>query len=105
MRPGHFRHRINIEAQQETRDDHGGIARAWIAQATRRASVKPLTGREFFSAQAVNSDVTHEIRMRYYDGLNTSHRLIHDGRTFHIKSVISVDERNRETVVLCAEVV
>jgi len=104
MRAGTLRHRIQVQAQQETRDAHGGVTRQWVTQATRWGAVKPLSGREFFSAQAVQSDVTHEIRMRHYDGLTTTNRLLHDSRTFEIKSVLNTDERNIETVAMCTEV-
>jgi len=41
--------------------------------------------------------------MRYYDELNPTYRLRHDGRTLNIISIADADERNQEHVITCAE--
>jgi SPP1 family predicted phage head-tail adaptor len=105
MRAGRLRNRVQIQTATETRDAHGGTVLAWATATTHWGDVQPLTGREFFQAQQVSSDVTHKITLRYYRSvLNPTQRLIHDGRVFNIRSVQEIDERRRTFTVMCAEV-
>ena len=104
MRAGKLRHRVTIQQTTETRESTmGGVIDTWGTFATRYASVSPLTGREYFTAQQHASEVTHEVRLRYLSGVTTKMRVLHDGRTFDIESIANTDERDRETVLLCKE--
>ena len=107
MKTGTLRHRVRIEEQTETRNAHGGITRAWAeaSEGKRYAAIEPISGREFYEAQQVAADITHKVKIRYYAGLNTSHRIvrIHDSRVFDIEAVQNTDERNIEQVCMCKE--
>jgi SPP1 family predicted phage head-tail adaptor len=62
-----------------------------------------LQGRERFAAQQVSATVSHEVRMRYFDGLTSEMRLVHNGRVLAIDAVMNTEERGREWVILCTE--
>jgi len=76
MRAGKLRHRVQIQERVETKDAHGGITESWSTVVTRYASIEPLSGRELFEAQKASSEATVRIKMRYYSGLTTKHRLV-----------------------------
>lgn len=80
---------------------------SWVTLGTRFANVVPLSGRERFTAQQVQSDVTHRVEMHYDPTLQTKpvHRLLFGSRALEIDSVVNVDERNRDVHVMCKEVV
>ena len=103
MQAGKLRHHLEIQSETETRDAHGGVDREWGTIATRWASVAPLRGRELWEAQQVQSRVNIRVRMRPYDGLTTSHRLLFGARILNIESVLNLNERDREMEVLCIE--
>ena len=105
MRIGPLRHRVEVQAETETRSNMGGVIRTWatIADGTLWASVEPLTGREFFEAQRVDSDVSLKVRMRHDDRVTTSHRIRHDGRNLHIVSVLNQKDINRSMLLMCKE--
>ncbi len=108
MRAGRLRTRVEVQRiADHERDKHGGIKPSWTTIALRWASVVPLNGREYWSAQQVQSDVTHGVEMRFFEGLTSKHRLrlLHSQRVLNIKSVIDVEERHREMQLMCVEVV
>jgi SPP1 family predicted phage head-tail adaptor len=103
MRSGPLRHQIVIEEVTETRDSYGGVVETWSTFATVWASVGPIIGREYFASQQVQSEVTHKIRIRYLSGVTTKMRVAFDSRVFNIESVLNVDERDTEMVLMVTE--
>lgn len=96
MKAGDLRHRIIIQQLAEAENDMGDIVQVWTDFATVRASVEPLTGREYLSAQQVTSETSGRIRMRYKAGVMATMRVLFGGRTYRILSVINPEERNIE---------
>jgi len=74
----------------------GNVASVWC-------SIEPLIGREFFSADAVQSSVTVKIRMRWRDGLHAGMRLVHQGKYYDLKHPADVKLGNREVLWYCSE--
>jgi len=92
-----------IEAPAESQAADGSIVQTWSTFADAWASVEPLTGREYFSAQREQASASDRIRMRHLDGVTHRMRVAWDGRIFEIESVANVDERKRELVLMCTE--
>ena len=96
MKAGDLRHRITIQQLAEGENDMGDIVQVWTDFATVWASVEPLTGREYLSAQQVSAETSGRIRMRYRAGVMATMRVLFGGRTYRILSVINPEERNIE---------
>ncbi|MGE4297035.1 MAG: phage head closure protein [Desulfovibrionaceae bacterium] len=105
MRAGRLRHTVTIEHTVSTQNAYGEMVPAWEAFATRRAAVRPLAGREYFAASGEGAEVTHEIRLRYLDGVTTAMRIVFNTRHFDIQSVINVNERGHELIIMAVETV
>ena len=107
MRAGQLRTRAEVQRIMEPRDKQGGIVPSWETIAHVWIKMVGLRGREYWSAQQVQSDVTHGVIMRYFAGLTSKHRLrlLHSQRVLNIQSVIDVDERHAEMQLMCVEVV
>lgn len=103
MRAGKLRHRVTVESLTATDDAYGAPVETWVANSTRWAEVRPLQGRERWAVQQVNAEVTHEVRMRYFPGLQATMRIKHKGRVLTILAPINTDERNKELVLPCKE--
>ena len=58
-------------------------------------------GREFIAAQAAQSEVTARIRMRFRPWMTAQDRVIHDGKTYNIVSVVDPRSQGRELVLMC----
>lgn len=75
----------------------------WETYLTPWASVEPLTGREIFQGAQVRPDVTHTIKIRYRSGITTAMRAKFRSRYFYFDSVLDIEERRRELVILAKE--
>lgn len=104
MRSGTLRHKITIQTSTSTPNAVGEPVVTWTTYATPRAEVVDLSGREFFAAQSVHSEVTTRIRIRHRDGIVPKMRAVHGSRTFDVLSVTDATGRERELHLLCREV-
>ena len=52
------------------------------------AAIEPLSGRDLIAAQAVQSEVTTRVRLRYRPGVTSAMRLRHRETIYDIKAVI-----------------
>ena len=105
MQSGRLRHRIDLETNVGTTNTFGAITDTWSLWTTLWASVEPLSGRELLQAQQMQADITHRVRFRYVSGVTAKMRVAYGSRYFNILSVINDQERNREIVLMCKELV
>lgn len=106
MQAGRLNRRIIIHQNTPTRDANGGEVESWSVLAYRWASLEPINGREYFTAQQTASEVTHRVRIRYDYTVKTvtpKMRIVYGSRTFDIESVINPRESNKELVLMCRE--
>lgn len=105
MRPGKLRHRVSIQRPPNTRDLQGGQAGSWveIENGCVWASITPLSGSRRYEAAQVVQGVSHDITTRYLSGVTSEMKVVYGTRTFWIRSIVDVDERNRELRLMCEE--
>jgi SPP1 family predicted phage head-tail adaptor len=103
MLSGKLNHRIELQSKVATRDSYGSETIVWKKESIVWGSVEPISGREYFLAKQVQAETTHRIRIRYYAGLRPDWRILFGTRIFEIDSVINIEEKNREMVLMCHE--
>ena len=105
LKAGNLRHRIALQRKQQTQNPQtGAMVTTWVTEATVWAAVEPLSAREFIAAQAVQSDVSVRIRVRYRPGITSAMRLLHDGKVYNITGVLADKDSGREYLTLpCSE--
>jgi SPP1 family predicted phage head-tail adaptor len=104
MQAGKLRHRVDIEYETTTQNEYGEPMGVWVKLYTAKpASIDPISGREFFSAEKVNSEITHKIRVRYAENIHSKMRVVFGSRIFNIISVINWEERNIELMLMGKE--
>lgn len=102
MRAGTLRHRVQIEHKAETRDAYGGVESAWTVYASSvPAAILPISGREFFAAEANQSEVSAKIVMRDLAGLLPSMRIVHAGSQYNIRAILPDPTLARHVVCMC----
>ena len=105
MNPGRLRHKIDIEIQSTT-NTYGSQSETWTVFLRQiSASIEPISGKEYFSSNTMNPEVTHKIRLRYHTGIDPKMRIKFGTRYFDIQSVINFEERNRELLLMAKEAV
>jgi SPP1 family predicted phage head-tail adaptor len=103
---GRLRHLISIQQQTTTQDSYGEAVNTWTdVYANIWASVEPLQGREFFSGEKFQSEITHRIRMRYKSGLLPKQRVKFGTRYFYVTDIINPQERNKELQLMAKELI
>jgi len=105
MNPGQLRHRITIQDLTSTVDAYGSPTDAWTDICTIWAGIIPLSGRSFFEAEMVNSEVSHKINIRYRTGIKPDMRVKYGTRYFQIISVINFQEANADVQLMCKELI
>ena len=81
MDPGKLNKRITFQLQDLDSEDED-----WKDIATTWANINPISGKEYYSAETINSDLTHKIRLRYRKGITPDMRVLYNGRIFYIVS-------------------
>ena len=104
MQIGKLRNRLALQRLTETRDRDGGVNRAFVTFAEVWGQVRPLRGEELLHARQIEARTTHEVRIRQRDDVLTDGRISHLGRTFNILAIQDRNERHRENVMQCVEV-
>ena len=106
MYAGKLRHRLVVERLSESQDANTGeLGETWRAAGTYWALVEPLSGEELFESKAIQPQITHRVTLRYGNDVTTRDRLVWASRVFGILGVINTEERNRELVLACKELV
>ena len=101
MNAGKLDQRVTVERFTSTVDDWGTPIDTWAPLFSCWAAVEPLVGREYLAAQAAQSEVTARVTMRYRPGITAQDRVIHNGTTYNIVSLIDVRSGHRELVLMC----
>ncbi len=95
MRTGSLRHLGSIEKYTESKDSFGATTKAWTEFFPVWCNIQPLRGNETYVSAEKHATATHQVTLRYKNGINPKMRLIVRGRTFEILSVINVGERDK----------
>lgn len=86
IQAGRLRHRVRIEEKRYLLDSNGDAWQDPQTGATRQewtlvdevwAAIEPMSAREFVQSQAMQSQVTTRIVIRYRDGMHAAMRLVH----------------------------
>ena len=100
---GEYRNLITIQTVTTTQISDGSSSESWATYITVYAKIKPLTGREYYSAQQTQAEMTHNMYSRYTPGVLPSMRVSWNSRIFDIQDVVNVDERGAEMIMRCKE--
>lgn len=103
IRAGEYRNYITIQTVTTSQNSDGSSAETWTTQVSVWAKIQPLTGREYFSAQQTQAEMTHNIYMRYTSGIAPDDRVSWGSRVFDIIEAVNVDERGVELILRCKE--
>jgi SPP1 family predicted phage head-tail adaptor len=90
MRAGVLRHRVLIEQPVTARDPvTGDVVETWATYAASvPAEIVPLSGREFLQSGANQAELTARATVRWDAGIQTTMRLVHEGRAYQITAVL-----------------
>jgi SPP1 family predicted phage head-tail adaptor len=105
INPGELRHKIIFQKLENTQNNYGEPTEIWSEVFTTKAAIYPISGKEFYAAETVNSEVSHKVNIRYKKGLSPNMRVKFGERLFSIISIINFQERNVELQIMCKELI
>lgn len=101
MKAGDLDQRVTLERLSGGVDELGQpLPDEWTAIGSCWASVRPLLGREYIAAQAVQSEVSTKVTIRYRPGITPADRVNHEGRIYNITAVLDVRSEHDELVLM-----
>lgn len=101
--PSQLRHRVTLEQLARADDEGGGYDETWVEVVTLFADVRPIGGTERVEADRLEGQITHEITLRFRQGVVPAMRFRKGARLFQVLSVINVEERDRWLKCRCEE--
>ena len=104
MNPGELRHRIKLQKLETRVNQNGFEEEIWIDHKTLWASIKNLHGREYFQAAAVQKENTVKFIIRYFDGLDTSMKILFKGKHYDITSIDNIRYEDKNIEIKAVEV-
>lgn len=101
--PGRLRHRVVVQTPTRVRDEYGEDVEAWGTLATTWASIEPLRGEERFVQQQAQPSVTHSVVIRHRREVTAGMRILHRGRVFQIRAIMTPGEIEEFMRLVCEE--
>lgn len=105
MDPGLMRHKIRVQKAKPGKNEFGEPDNVWEDVASIRASISPVSGREFMAVMQPHSEVTHKIVIRYNRNVTPQMRVVFGSRVFDILHIIDPWEMHQQMTLMCREVV
>lgn len=99
---GELRHFITIERQTQSRDSSGGMLKAWTMFATARAKIVNKSGleRDVTGHGGATGIERTEFTIRYLAGIDTTMRVIYNGKYYAINYVNDYNEEHRFLILI-----
>lgn len=105
--PGLMVHQLTIQQETRTRVAGGDRTTSWGDIATDPnvfGRVRPLQGSERFRAQAVDSELSHEVTIYYRSDVTAKMAFLHEGRRLVIVGPpVDPEEQHRYLLCYCSE--
>ena len=102
MNIGKLRKKITIQSSSESPNTYGERVRTWADFAANRwAEVNPKTGRELFLQQQTVDEERIIFAIRWVKSITPKMKVVYDGLDYDIRSVVNVNNRNRELQLEC----
>ena len=95
--------RVTIQSRPTGRGILGDQSTAWTDLVKCWAGIEQLQGRELSLAQAINSEVTHKVTMRYRAGITAAQRVVYQGRVFNVLDVLDPETAHVALELMCSE--
>lgn len=98
-----YPHVITIESYTESNDDLGGHSEDWAPFLTDiEAHIQPISGTEYYQAQQIQNPVQVDIYTPYNGVIQANMRIVFEGKTLNIKSVLDQGGMNEVMLLKCS---
>lgn len=103
IRPGELRERVTLERWAASTDARWGAGGGWVAFGDVWAGIQPRAAAETTQAKGVQTEITHDVVLRYRPDVDAKTRIRWMNRVLEIVSVLDVEARKRELKIEAKE--
>lgn len=96
-----------FQRQTTVRDTYGQTKNIWTDAYKTRAGIFPISGKEVFTRDFVESEISHRVHIRYNPTIeiDSKMRILFENRVFEVTAPpINFQEQDIELQILCKEV-
>jgi SPP1 family predicted phage head-tail adaptor len=97
--------RITIQRKTVTTNANGYKTDTWATYKSVMAWIQNMTGREFYNAQKLFSEMNTLFITGYVSGVTTADRILYGTIPYEILSVLDIGEAHNELHIACKKVV
>lgn len=98
MKAGKLDTLITIQTSTDTVRNDGVVISVWTDLAKVRAEIVESGTEQFYRVYGSVDEATTLFRIRYFDGLTTSHRIVMDGVNFDIREITEIRRKRGHEV-------
>ena len=95
MKAGRLRNRITIQQKVVGKDALGQDVDLWVDVCKVRAEIRDISGREYQSSQAEQTQTDCKILIRHRNDITSDMRVMYNGTYYDIKAVLEDVKRTR----------
>ena len=99
-RAGQLKFQITIQQQTATQL-YGEPTLSWSTFAICKASIEPISGREYFAAKQIISEQLFRFTIRYISGITAKMRISYNSTHYDIQDVIDIGNNHKEIQMIC----
>ncbi len=102
IQPGKLRHRAELQSEQETPDGAGGYELTWVTERKIWADIRAVSGVQRLESMRLESDITHEITVRYNSDVIPKKRIVYQGVDYLIRAVYDPDKLTHQMEIVAS---
>ncbi|OCG39727.1 phage head closure protein [Gilliamella sp. Bif1-4] len=95
MQSGKLRNQVTFQKQINRTDELGQLVNKWVDVCTVRAEIRDVSGKEYQSSQAEQTQTDCKILIRYRKDITADMRVLCNGTYYDIKAVLEDVKRTR----------
>ncbi|OCG59926.1 phage head closure protein [Gilliamella sp. Nev3-1] len=95
MQSGKLRNQVTFQKQINRTDELGQLVNKWVDVCTVRAEIRDVSGKEYQSSQAEQTQTDCKILIRYRNDITSDMRVMCNGTYYDIKAVLEDVKRTR----------
>ena len=100
------RHTITLQTLTESQSASGEVSNTWAELSSKRASIEPIQGREYWNGNQTIADQRFIIKTSYdatSATITPKGRILFGSRVFDIETITNPSEQNYELHFMCRE--
>ena len=98
-----LRYKVQLQSPTRTSDGAGGYTESFGTIANLFADIRPQNALETYRQGQVIEKVTHKVFIRFRRDIDTNYKILYGTRSFTIKGIKNMNERDRFLELLCEE--